>query len=264
MSFFRKKLYPFCSFTISLGPLYVERVFDSLLTLEGVKEVVRMPAPERFERYLEYLKKRVDLGDPEQYTLIQFYKAHFCQQFASQFNHQEICRHFQEKALCYYQNYLELTALKDESRYYAQWQTGILQGDLCYPWPLVEDSLLKAYALDPQRGEPLKKIIDHYMRGKDWKAAYCYSAIALKKHFDKNPAADRRWFVEFDAYNWNVIHKHLTICYKLGYAAEAGKAYDQMLEYESRHFDEFKNSDIRHIHSLEKIFHASKRSLVTA
>ena len=264
MSFFRKKINPFSSFTINLGPLYVERVFDSVLTLEGVNEVVRMPASERFERYLEYLRKKVDIGDPEHYTLIQFYKAHFCQQLANHANHQEITRHFQEKALCYYQNYLELIGHTDESLYYAQWQTGILQDSLYYPWPLVEDSLLKAYALDPVRGEPLKKLVDYHMRVKEWKTAYSYSAIALKSHFDKNPSADRRWFLEFDAYNWNVTHKHLTICYKLGYAAEAGKAYDQMLEYESRHLDEFKNSDIRHIQSLEKIFHGSKRSLATA
>jgi tetratricopeptide (TPR) repeat protein len=264
MSFFRKKLDPFSSFTIKLGPLYVERVFDSLLTLEGVKEVVRMPSRERFEYYLQYLRKKVDLGDPQRYTLIQFYKAHFCQQLAKHCDNAETTIHFLERSLCYYQNYLELTGRRDESTYYAQWQAGLLQDNLHYSWPMVEESLLKACALDPLRGEPLKRLVNHYMRTREWKTAYTYSVIALKDHFDRTPAASRRWFIEFDAYDWNVVHKHLTICYKLGYGDEAAQNYERMLDYEAQHPDEFKTSDIRHIHSLEKIFHRSDRRLATA
>jgi len=264
MSLFRKKINPFCSFTINLGPQYVERVFDSLLTLQGVKEVVRMPAPERLERYLDYLREKTTLADHEQYTLVQFYRAHFCQQLANQSPNPEIVRHWQEKALCYYQTYLELTVRLDESSFYAQWQSGVLQEALHYPWPMVESALLKAQAFDPLRGEPLKAITDHYIRAKEWRSAYSFSQRSLKDHFDRNPSAARHWFLDLDAYNWTVINKHLTICYKLGYLSEAEKAYDQMMEYELHHLDEFKASDIRHIHYLEKIFHGPKSNLATA
>lgn len=264
MSLFRKKINPFCSFTINLGPLYVERVFDSLLNLQGVKEVMRMPAPERFERYLDYLREKTTLADHEQYTLVQFYRAHFCQQLAIHSKHPEIARHWQEKALCYYQTYLELTVHINESSFYSQWQSGVLQDSLNYPWLAVESSLLKAHAFDPLRAEPLKAITDHYIQAKEWRSAYAFSQRLLKDHFDRNPAAIRRWFIDFDAYNWNVINKHLTICYKLGYLSEAEKAYDKMMEYELHHLDEFKASEIRHIHFLEKIFHSSKPKLATA
>jgi hypothetical protein len=253
MSLFRKKINPFCSLTISLGPLYVERVFDSLLTLQGVKDVVRMPAPERFERYLDYLRQKTNLVDHEQFTLIQFYRAHFCQQLANLSKHPEITQHWQEKALCYYQTYLELGIRPDESSFYAQWQTGALQDNLHYPWQMVEESFLKAHTLDPLRGEPIKNLVDHYIRIKEWTTAYSYSAIVLKKHFENAPATNRRWFIDFDTYNWNVVNKHLAICYKLGYMDEVAQTYAQMTDYEVRHLDELKDHDIRHIHSLKKI-----------
>lgn len=223
-----------------------------------------MSASERFERYLDYLRKKTDITEHEQYIVIQFYKAHFCHQLCDHCLNLEHSRHWQEQALCYYQNYLEVSNRLDESRYYAQWQVGMLQDVLNYPWCQAEDSLLKALNIDPLRAEPLKKLVDHYMRAKQWKIAYSFSAKTLNEHFDRNPVANRRWFIDFDAYNWNVVNKHCAICYKLGYLAEAEKTYNLMMQYELQHLDEFKASDIRHIHILEKIFHASRPALATA
>jgi hypothetical protein len=263
MPLIRPKITPFSSLTINLGPLYVERVFDSLLTKQGVENVVRMSAADRFEWYLDYLWKKTGNSNHKQYVFIQFYKGHFYDQLA---NHtaQENALHFREKALCHYQSYLELGDHPQESKFYAQWQVGLLQDMLKYPWRQVEDALLKACAIDPARGEPYKKLVDHYFRVKEWRTAYSYSSIARNRYFDKNPVATRRWFVDFDAYNWNVVNLHLTICYKLRYLQEASKAYDQLLQYEFRHLDEFKESDLRHIHLLEKIFQTPKRALATA
>jgi hypothetical protein len=263
MSFLHPKINPFSSFTISLGPLYVERVFDSLLTLQGVNEVVTMAAIDRFARYLDYLKKRTNNYKWEEFTLIQFYKGHFYQQLANHTPLQEHARHHQEKALCYFQSYLELSHRSDESRFYAQWQIGLMQDLLDYPWKLSENSLLQAHTIDSFRGEPFKALVAHFVRAKDWETAYSYSSFALINYFDKNPAIHRRWFIHFDSYNWTLIHTHLTICYKLGYLNEAEAAWRRILDYERRHPDEFKDSEIRRIHSLERIFHP-KRALASA
>jgi hypothetical protein len=228
MSLLSPKIDPFSSFTINLGPLYVERVFDSLLTRQGVKDVIRMSAIVRLENYLRFLKQISSISHPRQYVIIQFYKGHFYQQLANLWINRENTTHFQEKALCYYQTYLELIERPDESQYYAQWQTGILQYNLRYPWPEVEGSLVKASAIDPVRGEAVKKIIEHHSQNKEWAKAYPYSSYAVKKFFEKNPAATRRWFIDFDAYNWKVINAHLTICDQLGYHVEADKFYDQI------------------------------------
>lgn len=209
---FRSKIDPFSALTINLGPLYVERVFDSLLTREGVKGVVQMSATERFTLYLEYLKKNIDIHNHTQYAVTQFYKGYFYQQLAAHSIGQETARHFEEKALCYYQNYLELAEREEESRYYAQWQMGMLQDELGYTWAMVEDSLLRAGAIDSVRGEAVKKIVEHYMDTREWKKAYSHSKSAVEKYLDKNPVANRRWFVDFDAYNWTVLTRHNKIC----------------------------------------------------
>jgi hypothetical protein len=264
MSFFRSNIDPFCSFAIDLGPLYVERVFDSLLTLQGVKNVVQMGPAERFDRYLDYLRKKTVLSTRDQYSFIQFYKGHFYQQLAGHLVGPDYRRHISEKALCAYQAYLELSGRFDESRYYAQWQTGVLQDLLNYPWPEVERSLIYATAIDPLRGEATKRLIDHCIRQKQWKTAYGLSSAAMNHFFDKNPAAKRAWFVDFNAYNWNVPNKHLTICYKLQYLHEAQETYSRMQAYETAHPEEFTDSDIRHIHFLKKILHSSKPLLASA
>jgi hypothetical protein len=160
-----------------------------------------------------------------EYPVIQFYKGHFYQQLAQHSSNIKNIQHFRERALCFYQNYLELNDDRsDESKYYAQWQTGMLQDSLCYPWLLAENSLLKASAIDPLRGEAIKKIIEHYMRYRDWSSAYHYSTIAIEQFFDKNPVARRRWFIDFAAYNQNVIRTNRFICYKLGYLKEISAA----------------------------------------
>jgi len=217
MALFQSKIDPFSSFTINLGPLYVERVFDSLLTGQGAKDVSKMGDGERFGSYLEYLKKKTNPNSHIQYAFIQFYKAHFYHQLANHSGSREDGQHFREKALCYYQTYLELSDRLDESQYYTQWQIGMLQDMLKYPWLLVEDALVKASALDPLRGEAIKKIIEHYIHCKEWNMAYHYSAMAIEKFFNKNPIAHRRWFIDFDAYNWKVARTHRIICYKLGF-----------------------------------------------
>jgi hypothetical protein len=238
MPLFQTKIDPFSSFTINLGPLYVERVFDSLLTRQGVNGVGCMNAAERFQRYLDYLKKKTNPNNHTQYTITQFYKGHFYHQLANHSIQKESAQHFREKALCYYQNYLELSARAEESRYYAQWQTGMLQDLLKYPWPLAEDSLVKAGDIDPLRGEAIKKIIDHYIQFKEWKRAYSYSLKAVSKFVDKNPVAHRRWFIDFDAYNWKLLRTHRIICYKLGYLQEKntvhGTTNNQAISQQSR------------------------------
>jgi hypothetical protein len=225
---FRSKIDPFSAFTINLGPLYVERVFDSLLTRNGVKTVIQMNAAERFTLYLDYLKSNINVHNHTQYAVTQFYKGYFCQQLATHCISQETARHFQEKALCYYQNYVELAEREEESRFYSQWQTGMLQDLLGYSWSQIEESLLKAAAIDVLRGEPIKKLIDHAVQLTDWKLAYSYSSRAVGDFYDKSPVAHRRWFVDFDAYNGKLLSTHLLICYKLGYLHDTGETFDPL------------------------------------
>jgi len=209
---FHSKIDPFSSYTIDWGPLYVERVFDSLLVKEGVQEVGTMTDKERLEHYLEWLRKRMGKIDRPQYAVMQFYKGYFYQQLARLHERSGDAQHLMEKALCSYQDYLELSHSIDESRYYAQWQAGMLQCTLDYPWALVEDTLLKAAEIDPLRGEAIKKITEYYVQRKEWKMAYSYSLMAVNRFLHKNPIAQRRWYIDFSAYDQHVMDVHLQIC----------------------------------------------------
>ena len=213
---YSSKIDPYSSFTINLGPLYVERVFDSLLTRQGVENVSHMDNIQRFEHYLAYLRCNSNAVSSRRYAVTQFYRGYFYLQFANHSKSQEFVQHYREKALCYFQTYLELGSQPDESWYYAQWQAGMLQEVLHYPWAEAEEGLLRASGIDKSRGEANKRIVEHYIRCKEWKTAYRFSSIAMERFLDKNPVAVRRWFIDFDAYNWNVLRMHRVIVYKLG------------------------------------------------
>jgi hypothetical protein len=225
MFLFSSKIDPYSSFTINLGPLYVERVFDSLLTRQGVKDMAQMSDHQRFKLYLGYLGRKSNAASRRNYAVMQFYRGHFYMQLANQSKSQEFIQHYREKAICYYQTYLELGPQKDESWYYAQWQMGLLLEALHYPWPEVEEALIRANGIDNARGEANKRIIEHYIRCREWKTAYRFSTIAMERFLDKNPVAHRRWFVDFDAYNWQVIRIHRVIRYKLGLQKEKNIAH---------------------------------------
>jgi hypothetical protein len=265
MSLFHAKIEPFCALTIDLGPQYVERVFDSILTRQGDNDLFRMKSEDRFAGYLEYLNRQVRQSNRHKYCFIQFYCAYFSQQLAikSGKNGNER-QHLWEKALFYYQVYLELADHSTESKYYAHWQSGLLQDALQYPWSQAEISLLKAASIDPLRGEALKKLVLHYCQESAWKIAYGCSTLAIQKFFDKNPVGKRRWFVDFEAYNWSLLYTHFTICYKLGLLQEAEQVYRQMHGYIFQHPDELTDADIHQIQSLHRLFHPAKSKMHTA
>jgi hypothetical protein len=256
---FQSKIDPFSSFTINQGPLYAERVFESLLTKLGATAVGKMNDTHRYERCLGYLKQTIAAQGRNQYAFSQFYMAYFYQRLFQHATNEKERLHFQEKALCHFQCYLDLPAVADESRFYAQWHTGLLLDELGYSWHLAEASLLAASDSDPVRGEALARIVRHHVRNREWRKAYTYSMLSIDTFFDRNPIAIRRWFVDFDAYNWTLLNTHLNICYKLELFKEAKSTYDRMLRYQLEHLHEFKNSDIRLVHSLSKLFQLAQR-----
>lgn len=216
MSIFHSKPDPFCSFSIDLGPLYIERVFDYILTKEGIEGVSRMQDADRLVKYVDYLNLCGSKAHPPAHSYELFYKGHFYQRLARCAGLEPDNLHYCETALYHYRDYLESSHQIDESRFYAQWQTGILQETMQYPWPLVEAALAKAQSIDPLRGEPIRQIIQHYMGEKKWAKALPFSCHSVEKYFNRSPIHIRRWFVDDNAYNWNVIFTRLSISRHLG------------------------------------------------
>jgi hypothetical protein len=226
MSFFHTKIDPFSDLSINLGPLYVDRVFDSLLVQLGVEIRVLSPTI-RYAAYLDYLMGQKGISSQHHAAILQFYKGHFHQQLAIHVDASISARHHQEKALCYYQEYLEMTAGNEQSHYYAQWQAGLLQDTLQYPWQQTEEALLKATRIDPARGEGLLKIVQHYFQSRQWAQAWHYSSTAVERFLWKNPVADRRWYVDFAAYDKNLLRIHKLIHHKLTHGTANTQAISQ-------------------------------------
>jgi hypothetical protein len=53
------------------------------------------------------------------------------------------------------------------------------------PWNLTLQECLKAYAVDPSRGESIKTIIDYYLQIGEWSLAYLYSKFAIETFHEK-------------------------------------------------------------------------------
>jgi hypothetical protein len=182
ISLFSHKPNPYSEFTISLGPAYTERLFDTMLMKNGSKGIYKMGISDRLKMCIELLKQEARKNSQKEYIFILFYTAHFYQQLAEhslELHQQNECR---ESALSYYHSYLELSNGSEESRFYAQWQSGRLLGHLYYPWTITKESLLKAHSLDPLRGEPIKDMVAHCIASKRWEEVYSYP-LAFAQHY---------------------------------------------------------------------------------
>jgi hypothetical protein len=257
MSLFRQKINPHCLLTFRLGPDYVERVFDSILILRGVKNVGFLKSKERYKDYLEYLQEISSPSRNGQYSFIQFYRGHFYHQLAKYSDRSEGAHHFREKSLCYYQTFLEFPNHPPEMSFFALWQMGEIMDYLKYPWEQVQVCLLKAHSSDPSRGEPYAKIVRHYMLEGAWKTAYSFSARAIDSYLNNCPVEPNHWFIEKRAYDWNILDTHLIICYKMRFLSEVKRNLTKFLRYKCDHGEECINSHLSHIIFFDKILGSS-------
>jgi hypothetical protein len=255
MRLFLHKLDPCTKLTLELGPQYAERLFEVLLIKDGVDHLHTMSNLQRWERCIELLKKKTARGNRKELPFVQFYMAHFYQQLSGCPMERECAARYREDALHYYRSYLIAAEGTVETRYYAQWQTGILQDQLGYHWHHIRESLLKANAIDPIRGESIKSLVLHYMSAGEWPAAYTYSQFARNNFFNRNPIAVRRWYVDFDSYNGNLLERHIAICNQLGYRAEANQTHRQLLDYVIEHIHEFEKVEKHLVKVVNRFYH---------
>ncbi|HMG67406.1 MAG TPA: hypothetical protein VK588_06965 [Chitinophagaceae bacterium] len=239
MGLFLHKLNPLTEFSISLGPVYIERLIESSLIKNGSSDIGRLSGVEKIQGYIDFLNGRTKKLNKKESLFVDYFKGFFYQQMAERSTEIDNKEKYQEEALAHYQAYLKLAKGTEESRYYSQWQVGRLQDQFNYPWSIVKDSLLKANAIDPIRGESINDLIIHYTSISDWANAYTYSKFTIVHFFSRNPIAKRRWYVDPDSYNGNVLDTHITICRHLNYWSEAETTYRQLLNYVVEHIHEF-------------------------
>jgi len=117
-----------------------------------------------------------------------------------------------------------------EEIYYSQYRIGTIMRVLEEPWNLTHQECLKAYSIDPLRGESIKTIIDYYLQVGEWNLAYVYTKFAVETFHGKNPYPTRLLFVDEALYNWRFLESHCASCFYTGRNDEAKKYYNMILE----------------------------------
>ena len=158
------------------------------------------------------------------------------------------------RALKYYKERVMRTDGYEEERFYSQFRLGTIKRALEFPWSETMNELLKAYSMDPLRGEPIKAIIDYYLSVGEWNNAYLFSKAAKGTFHGKNPYPTRLLFVDESLYTWRLLEVHSAACFYTGRKQEATDTYNELLNVIKRNPGAFTQDDINKIQSNAQFF----------
>lgn len=133
------------------------------------------------------------------------------------------------RSLRYYKERTERTDGYVEEIYYSHYRMGTIMRSLEHPWNLTMQQCLKAYAIDPLRGESIKTIVDYYLQMGEWHLAYLYTKFGYETFHGKNPYPKKLLFVDESLYVWKFAEAHAAACFYTGRVDEAKKTYTQIL-----------------------------------
>jgi glycosyltransferase involved in cell wall biosynthesis len=158
------------------------------------------------------------------------------------------------RSIKYYRERTQRTDGYAEEIYYAQYRIGTIMRILEEPWHLTHMELLKAYQIDPMRGESIKVIIDYYLQIGDWNMAYLYSKFAKTTFHGKNPYPTRLLFVDEATYVWRFAEAHAAASYYTGRMDEAKQTYHEIVNLTKTHPQFFSQDDLNKIQMNGQFF----------
>lgn len=160
-------------------------------------------------------------------------------------NHQRL-----KRALHYYKRRVEIPVGYHEERYYAQYRAALIQLMLGHPFSTVHQELLKAYHIDPLRGESIKTIIDYYGQRGEYPLAYIYSKFGVNTFHGKNPFPNRLLFIDKVLYDFVFLETHILTCFQLGYKEETLYYHNMLNELIKTKPDLFTDVDLNRINNV--------------
>lgn len=158
------------------------------------------------------------------------------------------------RSLKYYRERVSRTDGYAEEIYYAQYRIGTIMRIIEEPWHMTHMELLKAYQIDPLRGESIKVIIDHYLQMGDWNMAYLYSKFAKTTFHGKNPYPTRLLFVDEATYVWKFAEAHAAAAFYTGRMDEAKQTYQEIVNLTKTHPQYFSQDDLNKIQMNGQFF----------
>lgn len=183
-----------------------------------------------------------------------FYTAQSYHDSATIANNREENEERLRRSIKYYRQRISRTDGYEEERYYSQLRIGSIMRNLEYPWHETHQELLKAYAMDPMRGESIKIIIDYYLQVGEWNLAYLYSKFCKANFHGKNPYPQRLLFVDESLYTWKILEVHSAASFYCGKMDEARSNYQELLELSRRNPNMFTQEDLNKINSNAQFF----------
>lgn len=183
-----------------------------------------------------------------------FYTAQSYHDSASMKDNKEENDERLRRSIKYYKERVSRNDGYPEEIFYAQYRVGSIMRMLEESWNLTHQELLKAYAIDPLRAEPIKVIIDYYLQMGEWHMAYMYSKFAKMNFHGKNPYPTRLLFVDEATYVWKIAEAHSASCYYTGRMEEAKSTYQDIVNATKTHPHCFSPEDLQKIQMNGQFF----------
>jgi glycosyltransferase involved in cell wall biosynthesis len=158
------------------------------------------------------------------------------------------------RSLKYYKERISRPDGYAEEIYYSQYRIGTIMTKMEEPWYKTQNELIKAYNIDPLRGESIKAIIDYYISIHEYNNAYIYSSFAKKVFHGNSPFPKRLLFVDESLYVWKFLEVHSIISFYTGRKEEAKITFSEMVSLSKSHSQYFNESDLKKIESNARYF----------
>ena len=182
--------------------------------------------PTKYKNHAFVLEKYIDVNRQDPRWI--FYTAQSYHDSASIPDNKEENEERLRRALKYYKERVSRPDGYPEELFYAQYRIGTIMRSIEDPWNLVHQECLKAYNMDPIRGESIKTIIDYYLQVNEWNMAYLYTKFAKVNFHGKNPYPTRLLFVDEALYIWKFAESHAAACFYTGRMDEAKATFNEI------------------------------------
>jgi glycosyltransferase involved in cell wall biosynthesis len=245
------------------GPVHEFIVCDEKNITSGLAENIHVDVkmigaswkgniPEKYKSHAFVLEKYID-NDRQDPRWI-FYTAQSYHDSASIPDNREENEERLRRALKYYKERTNRFDGYAEENYYSQYRIGTIMKVLEDPWHLTMQECLKAYSMDPVRGESIKTIIDYYLQVGEWNLAYLYTKFAKENFHGKNPYPSRLLFVDEALYAWKFTEAHAAASFYTGRMEEAKGNYQEILKAMKTHPHCFTPEDIKKVEMNGQFF----------
>jgi hypothetical protein len=245
------------------GPIHEFIVCDDQNITSGLAENIHVDVkmtgaswqgdvPTKYKNHAFVLEKYIDANRQDPRWI--FYTAQSYHDSASIPDNKEENEERLRRALKYYKERVNRTDGYAEEIYYSQFRIGTIMRAIEEPWNLTHQELLKAYNMDPMRGESIKIIIDYYLQMNEWNMAYLYSKFGKANFHCKNPYPQRLLFVDEALYIWKFAEAHAAACFYTGRMDEAKASFTEIMQISKTSPQYFTQEDMNKIQQNAQFF----------